>query len=200
MENTTPLTRGKPTSPSFDHDALQNRADLFKALGNPVRLLILNLALEKPRHGDELAVILNLSAPTVSHHLTQLAEAGLLSAKREQYYTVFSAVPEALTPSLEALVRLPSVQPLAPGEDPYRARVLRTFLKNGRVTAFPAQEKKFLVLLEHMLAAFEPGRRYTEKEVNFILLDFNEDVAAIRRGFIEYGYMERENGIYWRKG
>jgi DNA-binding transcriptional ArsR family regulator len=40
---------------------LNARAELFKALGHPARLLILNLIRMKPRHGEELAVILHLS-------------------------------------------------------------------------------------------------------------------------------------------
>jgi DNA-binding transcriptional ArsR family regulator len=40
---------------------LEARANLFKALGHPVRLLILNLVQMKPRHGEELATILKLN-------------------------------------------------------------------------------------------------------------------------------------------
>ena len=56
---------------------LEERAQLFKALGHPARLLMLNLIQQKPRHGEELAAILNLKPATVSHHLSKLAEAGL---------------------------------------------------------------------------------------------------------------------------
>ena len=45
---------------------------------------------------------------------------------------------------------------------------------------------------------FEFGRTYTEKEVNFILLDVHEDVASLRRGLIEEKLMERDHGIYQR--
>jgi hypothetical protein len=64
---------------------------------------------------------------------------------------------------------------------------------------FPAQQKKYLVILEgHILKAFEFDRRYTEKEVNEILKRFNDDYASIRRDMIIFKYMTRENGIYWR--
>jgi hypothetical protein len=87
------------------------------------------------------------------------------------------------------------------GEDAFERKVLNTFLnREGRIKVFPAQEKKFIVLLRYSLKAFEPGKRYTEKEVNEILLRYNEDTASIRRGFIEYKMMEREGGggAYWR--
>ena len=47
---------------------------------------------------------------------------------------------------------------------------------------------------------FEPGRPYPEREVNHILLDFNEDVATLRREMIDHGLMKREKGIYERIG
>ena len=45
---------------------LDAKANLFKALGHPARLLILNLIKRQPRHGEELAVILMLNPATVS--------------------------------------------------------------------------------------------------------------------------------------
>lgn len=57
---------------------------------------------------------------------------------------------------------------------------------------FPAQEKKYLVLVRYLLEQFEPGREYSEREVNEILGRFHEDTARVRRSFIDYGYMERD--------
>jgi hypothetical protein len=104
-----------------------------------------------------------------------------------------------LEKTLEEMVRLP--QPGLTGnvaEDAYREKVLRTFFKHGRLTQIPAQQKKRLVVLEHLLQEFEPGRDYAEQEVNHILLDFNEDVATLRREMIDHGLMTREKGIYRR--
>ena len=83
-------------------------------------------------------------------------------------------------------------------EDAYRDKVLRTFFKHGRLTQIPAQQKKRLVVLEHLLQEFEPGRPYPEREVNHILLEFNEDVATLRREMIDHKMMTREKGIYQR--
>ena len=54
------------------------------------------------------------------------------------------------------------------------------------------------MILEKLLEEFEPERTYTELEVNQILVEFNEDVASLRRGMISNGLMEREKGIYQR--
>ena len=60
----------------------EKRAEFFKALGHPVRLLILNLVHARSRHGEELALILSLNQATISHHLNLLVEAGLLTSKK----------------------------------------------------------------------------------------------------------------------
>ena len=178
---------------------LEARANLFKALGHPVRLLILNLAQMKPRHGEELATILKLNPATISHHLSKLTEAGLLQSRKDQYYQTYSLVGDVLEKPLQEVVSLPQ-----PGltdevqEDAYRKKVLNTFFKHGRLVSIPAQLKKRLIILEKLADEFEPHRAYTELEVNQTLVEFNEDVASLRRGLISHGFMERERGIYRR--
>lgn len=56
------------------------------------------------------------------------------------------------------------------------------------------------MLLRYVLKAFEPGVRYTEKQVNEILSRYNPDTAYLRRSLIEQKYMDRESGgsAYWR--
>jgi hypothetical protein len=79
--------------------------------------------------------------------------------------------------------------------------VLSNFTEpDGRIKAFPVQEKKFLVLLRYVLQAFEPGVRYSERQVNEILLRYNEDTARLRRSLVEFKLMAREGGggDYWR--
>jgi hypothetical protein len=178
---------------------LEQRAALFKALGHPARLLILNLVRMKPRHGEELAEILKLRPATISHHLGKLSAAGLLKAEKDQYYQTYSLVKGVLDVPLVEMVAMP--QPgLAENveQDAYTNKVLQTFIKRGRLVQFPAQLKKRLVILRHIANEFEPDRRYTEQEVNQMLVEFNEDVASLRRGLIELGLMAREKGEYWR--
>lgn len=178
---------------------LEQRAQLFKALGHPTRLLMLNLIQQKPRHGEELAAILNLKPATVSHHLSKLAEAGLLTSIKDQYYQMYSLVGDVLKKPLGDVIRLP--QPSLTDQvetDAYKQKVLKAFVKQGRLVRLPAQLKKLQVILELIVQEFEPEREYTEKEVNFILLDFHEDVATLRRSLIEHDLMTRRSGIYRR--
>ena len=181
------------------NQSLDQRAGLFKALGHPARLLILNLIRLKPRHGEELAAILKLQPATISHHLGKLSAAGLVNAQKDQYYQTYSLVNGALDPSLRDLIDLsePSIADNVEA-DAYTKKVLRTFFKRGRLVQIPAQLKKRLVVLRHIVQEFEPERRYSEQEVNQMLVDYHEDVASLRRGMIELGLMQREKGMYWR--
>jgi hypothetical protein len=178
---------------------LEGRAQLFKALGHPARLLILNLLRTKPRHGEELAAILRLKPPTISHHLSLLSAAGLLESHKDQYYQTYSLVRGALDKKLAEVVFLPQPDMTAEvDEDAYRAKVLRTFFQRGRLVQIPAQLKKRQIVLERLAEEFEPERGYSEREVNITLLDFHEDVASLRRGLIEFKLMQREKGVYRR--
>jgi hypothetical protein len=72
-------------------------------------------------------------------------------------------------------------------------------MRQGRIIKIPAQLKKRQVILEKIAEVFEPGRDYTEREVNIALLDFHDDIAVLRRGLIETGLMTRQQGIYRKK-
>ncbi len=178
---------------------LEERAQLFKALGHPARLLMLNLIQQKPRHGEELAAILNLKPATVSHHLSKLAEVGLVTSAKDQYYQMYSLVNDVLKKPLSEVIRLPQPSLTVEVEaDAFQQKVLKAFVKQGRLVRLPAQLKKLQVILDLIVQEFEPEREYTEKEVNFILLDFHEDVATLRRSLIEHNLMTRSGGIYRR--
>jgi len=178
---------------------LEARADIFKALGHPVRLLMLNLIRSAPRHGEELAAILGLRPATISHHLAKLSEVGLVESRRDQYYQTYSLKGEVLKRTLGDVVSMPQ-QGLAGRveEDAYRAKVLKTFLKHGRLRQIPGQLKKRQVILARIVEEFEPERDYTEMEVNRILLEYHEDVATLRREMVGLGLMKRAKGIYRR--
>lgn len=178
---------------------LEARANVFKALGHPTRLLMINLIKQKPRHTEELASILKLSAGTVSHHLNLLTEAGLLRSSKEQYYQNYSLQDSMLEKTLGEVVSMPqpSLEKNVSG-DAYTTKVLKTFFKQGRIIKIPAQRKKLFVILAELVKAFELGRSYTEREVSILLSEYHDDFATLRRGFIEAGLMTRKDGIYQR--
>ena len=81
------------------------------------------------------------------------------------------------------------------------ARVLRTYLRAGRLTRIPAQRAKKLVVLDRLAQEFDVGLRYSERQVNAILRRFHPDVASLRRYLVDEGFLDREpGGDYWRAG
>ena len=66
----------------------------MRALGDPTRLRILQHISRRPRSTQELAPLVGLSEAGASKHLRLLAAAGILEARREGYYVVYSLVHE----------------------------------------------------------------------------------------------------------
>jgi len=79
-----------------------------------------------------------------------------------------------------------------------RTKVEKTFFKEDKLSAIPAQRKKRIFVLERLLEEFETQRTYTEAEVNKILGAFHSDVCTLRREFICEHMMVRKDGIYKR--
>jgi hypothetical protein len=79
-------------------------------------------------------------------------------------------------------------------------RVVRAYTREGRITHIPVRRGDRLVLLDHVARALDPGVRYTEPELNRVLLRFSSDLAALRRGLIDEGFLEHDRTRYWRCG
>jgi ArsR family transcriptional regulator len=73
-------------------------AELFRALGDPARVRIVNLLAtsDSPVCACELYEPLGLSQPTVSHHLKKLTEAGLLEREQRGKWAYFSLKRDAV--------------------------------------------------------------------------------------------------------
>jgi hypothetical protein len=80
------------------------------------------------------------------------------------------------------------------------AKILRAFVKDGRLTSIPTKHGKRQAVLNWLAQEFEPGRRYSEAMVNLILGQRHADTAALRRYLVDDGYLDRANGEYWRTG
>lgn len=78
-------------------------------------------------------------------------------------------------------------------------RVIRAFVRDGRLISIPAKPKKRDLLLPYILdLAFPEDRAYEEKEVNQRLALLHRDVAALRRYLVDGRLMSRDKGIYRR--
>lgn len=90
----TPLAR-EPLSA----DAASELALVLKALAEPTRLRLLSI-IQAHEDGEacvcELAEPIDLTQPTVSHHLKVLHDAGLVTRERRATWVYYRAVPERL--------------------------------------------------------------------------------------------------------
>ena len=78
---------------------------------------------------------------------------------------------------------------------------VRAFVSHGRITAMPAKRTRRRLLLDQVVQAFEPGRRYPEAVVDEILERVFDDHCALRRYLIDEQFMSRTAaGVYWRAG
>jgi DNA-binding transcriptional ArsR family regulator len=66
---------------------------LLRAVADPIRLRALQLLVQRPRSTQELAPLLGIGEAGASKHLRKLADAGLVTTRREGYYVVYSLAP-----------------------------------------------------------------------------------------------------------
>ena len=173
---------------------------LFKCLADKSRLQILKSLAMEDMYVERLAERLNLTAPTISFHLKKLTDVGAVRSYKTQYYTMYALCGEVFRPSIMELIQEKSDEAdlQAQRDEAYRQKVLSSFMQYGKLKAIPAQKKKERIILEELLKAFEPGRIYTEREVNIILADYHDDFCTLRRDMIGEHLMERDKNGYWR--
>jgi ArsR family transcriptional regulator len=106
---------------SLDAERAAELEVVLKAVADRHRLRIVNLLLRADGEAVcvcEIQPLLGLSQGTVSHHLKQLVEAGLVARESRGTYSYFSLVPGALDSVREvfataARTSLPSIVPVA---------------------------------------------------------------------------------------
>lgn len=177
----------------------QTLLTFFKALSNESRLKLVGLLAQQERSVEELAALLQLKEPTVSHHLTKLKSLNLVQMQPEGNTHLYRLNQDALQ-NLAKAVLTSDHAALADGlnGDAWEEKVLRNYLEDGRLREIPASRKKRWVILKWLLGQFERDRTYPELELNQILKQFHPDCATLRREFIGYQMMQRDQGQYWR--
>ena len=185
--------------------------NLLKAVADESRLRMVALMSERAYTVSEMATVFNLTEPTVSHHVSKLHSAGLLRLRMEgnqRFYTINEKRLETLKNYVNGIEKLPArVEKVKANTAWIEAldwneadkKVLRDYTAEGRVPNLPSKVNKWQVILRWIATKFEPNKHYTEKQVNAILRDINEDYATVRRYMIDFGYMRRElgGGDYW---
>jgi len=175
----------------------------FKALADSNRLKIVGLLAEKSYSVEELAALLKLKPPTISHHLAKLVEAGLVKSRAESYYSVYQLDQSVLESKARSMFSQQELSTVASevDADAYDKKVIKDYSRrDGSLKTLPSQRKKLEAILRYVVKAFDVGKRYSEKQVNEILVRYHADTATLRRELVGFGLMKREGGggEYWR--
>lgn len=176
----------------------QEAVALFKCLADKSRIQILKSLMTEDMYVERLAERIGVTPATVSFHLKKLEDVGAVKSRRDQYYTMYSINNEVFNVSILDILKEKSEEMDLQKErdEIYRKKVIDSFFEYGKLKSIPSQRKKERIVLEEIAKSFEKGREYTEREVNIIIADFNDDFCTIRRDMISEGIITRENMIY----
>jgi DNA-binding HxlR family transcriptional regulator len=181
-------------------EELQALARVLRVLADESRLRILGLLAADEHSVSELAALLHLKEPTVSHHLNKLKEHALVDMRADGNIHYYRLNPQTLRMINRDLLTPEQVATLSDdvASDAWERQVLRTFFDGERLKQIPTTRKKRDVILRWLVNQFEEGRIYTEKEINETIKRHHWDSATLRREFIMNKLMERDHGVYWR--
>ncbi len=185
----------------METSATQELLAFFKALADANRLKIVGLLAREPCTVEDLAAMLELSPSTVSHHLSRLSEAGLVFARPQGRFNFYQLETAALEDMARRLLSRESLPAVAEDVDisAYDRSIVGRFMgPDGRIKVLPAEQKKLLAVLRYVARAFEPGVLYSEKQLKGMLSEYFEDTTTLRRLLVDFRFLERESGVYWR--
>ena len=186
----------------MSQEEFQTLLQFFKVLADENRLKLLGILANGERNVEELAALLKLKAPTVSHHLAKLKELDLVRMRSDGNTHYYWLNTEALRETNKLLLTPQKMASLVDDVegDAWERKVLRDFFDGIRLKEIPTSPKKRFVILKWLAKQFEYDVYYKEVQVNEILQRHHEDYAYLRRELISIGssMMQRDKGTYWR--
>jgi hypothetical protein len=179
---------------------LNKMVEFHKALGDLTRIRIIGLLKQGPLHGQAIAGKLGLKPPTITHHIAKLRDVGLIRERRDKNTIYFSLNTKTLEMGAKAILNIGSgggdEMEMAVTAEERESIIKNFFTKEGKLKNYPAQRKKKLVVLEHMIKGLQVGKVYPEKDINEHLKQYFDDYATLRRELIMCQFMYRENNQY----
>lgn len=162
-------------------------------LAEPDRLAVFAAVVLGATDAAQVSGATGFEARKVMTALRRLAEGGLVTAADGTLRAEAGAFKQA--------VRANRPDPEPPlDEDRARAAVLRAFIRDGALVQIPMVRAKRRVVLEHIVASFEPGVKYPEREVDAVLRAWHPDYVSLRRYLVDEELLDRDRGVYWRIG
>ncbi len=172
---------------------------LIGLLAEPERLRVVSALVLGAHIPSELIEATGLDQRAVGRALQRLEAGGLISADRGGF---------AVHTELFKQAARTAAAPPKPEDHGYSdegiGSTVRRFIRDGRLLRLPAQRSRRVAVLEHIAQAFQPGSRYSEKEVDVELRAWcaggEADHVTLRRYLVDEGLLSREGGEYWRSG
>lgn len=146
-------------------------------------------------HIDAVVAATGLSTAQVGKALGKLVDVGLVAGDGGR----LAVVSEVFQHAARTALARPAVSEHDGLPDDAR-KVMNAFVVDGRLQSIPSSHTKRMVILDWLVQAFEPGRRYSEAMVNLTLGQRHPDTAALRRYLVDEGFLDRDAGEYWRAG
>ncbi|OGM06037.1 MAG: hypothetical protein A2008_09360 [Candidatus Wallbacteria bacterium GWC2_49_35] len=83
-----------------------------------------------------------------------------------------------------------------------RARIIKRYFPEsgfGRLKTFTMKEKNRIIILGHIASRFKFGVKYTESDVNSVLMEIYDDYVTLKRYLVDYLFMDRkpDGSLYW---
>jgi hypothetical protein len=190
------------------NEKLQSLLRFFKALADESRLKIIGILAAQECSVEELAVLLELKEPTISHHLMKLKQLELVRMRPEgntHFYQLDRGVLQTMTKEVFHPEKIASF-----ADDVnlkrWESKVLNTYIEGDfqdsesvqYIRDIPSSSKKRLTILKWVIDKFEMGVEYPEHTVDEILKRYYRDSESLRKELVDSQLMQSENGMYWR--
>lgn len=177
-------------------------AGLLTLLLDVDRLAVAGALATGPMTTDRLVESTGRDRRTVLTAIGDLRGVGLVVTDDDRYRLDLDALRDAAKDAAEAEIPMDPVIGFGMTDD--ERQVLARYFSGRVLNEIPVQRARRLVVLHRLALEFDPGRRYTEFEVNEILGAFHPDWSALRRHLVDEGLLDREprggGNLYWRTG
>jgi ArsR family transcriptional regulator len=181
-------------------DGLQPLVTLASTLLDLDRLRIAAALANGPANRMQLHEATGLKHRDLLRHMDNMQQAGLVKpvgdVRQPDMYTPYELDLTAFSNARKALGKYKGVKPRPTDA---RELVLDTFFRGGKLSAYPLKREQVVIILDEVARKFEPDRQYAERDVNVILEEVNSDYCTLRRYLVDYGYLNRDKGIYQKR-
>jgi ArsR family transcriptional regulator, arsenate/arsenite/antimonite-responsive transcriptional repressor len=196
----TAVDEKKDLTAEAEDNGVEALVSLASALFDIDRLRIAAALSNGPANRMELAEKVGLSHRELIRQLDllqyfRLARPENPSAGQPDHYTRYVLNEDGFRQARQAMAKYRGQKPRPTDK---RELTIETFMPGGKLTAFPLKNEQIVIILDEVVEKFELQKQYTEKQVNVILEEINEDYCSLRRLLIDYRYLSRNKGIYVR--